>query len=94
MHLVNEAVNNKVDVFVFTSSIAVYGTNQAILSLSQSAHGCGSNADYTVRSRTAMRIAVHRRVPFRFVCLRGCDLWHCRTGVNAEAVVASTIVRL
>jgi nucleoside-diphosphate-sugar epimerase len=29
MHLVNEAVNNKVDVFVFTSSIAVYGTNQA-----------------------------------------------------------------
>ena len=33
MHLVNEAVNNKVDVFVFTSSIAVYGTNQALPSL-------------------------------------------------------------
>jgi hypothetical protein len=65
MHLVNEAVNNKVDVFVFTSSIAVYGTNQAILSLSRPLwRYCGPG-----RSRTAMRIAVHRRVPFRFVCL-------------------------
>ena len=83
MHLVNEAVNNKVDVFVFTSSIAVYGTNQAILSLSRPLwQQC--NADYTVRSRTAMRIAVHRRVPFRFVCLfawvRPVALPHRRVG--------------
>ncbi len=74
MHLVNEAVNNKVDVFVFTSSIAVYGTNQAVLSLTRPT---AAAAMRTILFVLALQCESQCTAAFlfgSFVCVRGCDL--------------------
>jgi hypothetical protein len=96
MHLVNEAVNNKVDVFVFTSSIAVYGTNQASVSYRSLGprlrQQCGLYCSFS--QCNANRSAPSRSFSVRlFVCVFATCGTAARTGVYAEAVVASTIVR-
>ncbi len=79
MHLVNEAVNNKVDVFVFTSSIAVYGTNQASVSLSRPTAVAAMRTILFVLALQCESQCTAALLFGSLVCLRGCDLWHCRT---------------